>query len=410
MASTEVDLTAANAILKELYDGQIVQNMAYETGPFFAMVEKDTGFGGKYKPIPIITSEGAGVATAFSTALTNEVAPESESFLLTRKRLYRNATIDNETMLAAASDRAGFITAAKLAMNGAITSLSNTLCAYLYGAGTGSLGKISAISSGVITLTDTESVVNFARGQIFQVSDSDGGAPRDALGYVISVNRDDGKLTVSTTGINGSAGTPTAWAANDFLMLQGTRNAVPSGLNAWLPATAPSAGESFYGVDRSVDQVRLAGVRHDGASQPVKEAFIDAARRLAREGGKGKKTIFTNYKTYAALEKSLGTQIRYANGKASKADISFTGIELSGPSGPMEVYVDRFCPGTTAFMLELDTWKLESLKAAPHVETYSDGHEMLRVYNSDASQARIIAYCNLSCNAPGFNARITTSV
>jgi hypothetical protein len=29
---------------------------------------------------------------------------------------------------------------------------------------------------------------------------------------------------------------------------------------------------------------------------------------------------------------------------------------------------------------------------------------MLRVYNSDAAELRVVSYANLGCNAPGFNA------
>lgn len=47
-SSTYLDLTAMNGALKELYDGQIVENEVYADNPFHAMVPKKTDFGGKY--------------------------------------------------------------------------------------------------------------------------------------------------------------------------------------------------------------------------------------------------------------------------------------------------------------------------------------------------------------------------
>ena len=63
-----LDLSAMNAALKELYDGQVVENLVYADNPFMAMVKKNTDFGGKYKPIPIITGVSQGRSSTFSNA------------------------------------------------------------------------------------------------------------------------------------------------------------------------------------------------------------------------------------------------------------------------------------------------------------------------------------------------------
>ena len=74
MASTNLDLTAMNAALKELYDGQSVENLVYADNPFLAMVPKNTEFGGKYKPVPIQIGVSQGRSSVFSTAQGNQVA------------------------------------------------------------------------------------------------------------------------------------------------------------------------------------------------------------------------------------------------------------------------------------------------------------------------------------------------
>ena len=42
-----------------------------------------------------------------------------------------------------------------------------------------------------------------------------------------------------------------------------------------IPSSAPTAGDSFFSVDRSADSTRLAGIRFDGSSLPLEEALID---------------------------------------------------------------------------------------------------------------------------------------
>ena len=243
-----LNLTAMNSALKELYDGQVVENLVYSDNPFLAMVPKKTDFGGKYKPIPIITGVSQGRSSTFSNAQGNQSPVQIQSFLLTRVSDYSIATIDNQTMLASRTDKMSFLEGAKLVIDGAFRSVTNSLASALFRSGTGSIGQVSAISTGVITLSNPADVVQFEVNQILQANATDGGAsPRAALGYVIAVNRALGTVTVSATALGGSAGSPASWAASDYLLVQGDNNLKLKGLEAWLPKTAPSAGDSFYG-------------------------------------------------------------------------------------------------------------------------------------------------------------------
>lgn len=406
MASVYLDLTAMNAALKELYDGQVVENLVYADNPFLAMVPKKTDFGGKYKPIPIVTGASQGRSATFTNAQTNQAAVLIESFLLTRKSDYSIATIDNQTMLASKTDKMAFLEGSKVVIDGAFRSLTLSLASSLFRSGTGSIGVISNIAVGVITLSDPNSVVQFEVNMTLQANATDGGVPRAALGYVIAVNRSLGTVTVSDVGLGGAAGSPALWAANDFLLVQGDVNAKISGLAAWIPTTAPGA-TAFYGVDRSVDVTRLGGVRYDGSAQSIEEALIDASSLVAREGGKPGICV-TNFASYAALEKALGSKVQYVDMKGP-ADIAFRGIRINGANSMINVFPDRSCPSQLAYLLQMDTWCLESLGDAPQILRYGDGLEMLRVSNADAGELRVGYYANLRTNAPGWSAVVSLS-
>lgn len=302
--------------------------------------------------------------------------------------------------------------------------MSNDMAHDLFGDGSGTRGQISAIATGVITLVDPQSVVNFELGMSL-VSFSVSGnvytqSTAAAIGYIIAVNRSSGVITVSATQ-GGAAGTPANWStAFPNLAVQGdmpfgtlnTANggfAKMSGLAAWFPVTAPTSGDSFWGVDRSVDVTRLAGVRFNGAAESIEEALIDASSLVAREGG-SPDMCFMPFSSYAALEKSLGSKVQYVDVKHDEADIAFAGIRIHAPYGPITVIPDRSCPSQTAYLLSMETLKLRSLGRAPHVLTYGlEGLEGIRVGNADALEIRIGLYGNLICNAPGWNCVVQLS-
>lgn len=402
-----LDLAAMNAALKELYDGQVVENLVYADNPFLAMLKKSTDFGGKYKPIPIINGVSQGRSATFSNAQGNQSAVQIQSFLLTRSQDYSIATIDNQTMLASRTDKMAFLEGSKVVIDGALRSLTNSLSAKLFGSGTGSVGQVSSISSGVITLASTLDVVKFEVNMVLQANATDGGAtPRAALGYVIAVNRQAGTVTVSASS-GGSAGSPSAWAANDYLVVQGDNNNAIKGLAAWIPATAPTSSDSFFGVNRSADTVRLAGLPYSGSTQSIEEALIDASSQLAREGGRPDVGV-TNFTSWAALEKALGSKVQYVDLKAN-AEIAFRGIMVNGASSTIKIFPDRYCQATTLYLLQMSGWCLESLGDAPQILRYGDGLEMLRVYNADAGEVRTAYYSQLRTNSPGWNANVTLS-
>lgn len=408
-ASTYLDDTAANAILKELYGGQVVQYAIYKDMPFLGLVPKMTDFGGKYYPIPIVTAPSNGRSSTFSNAQGNQSPAQMQEFLLTSKNDYSIATIQNRTMKAAVSDKMSFIRTAKVLVDMAIRKIKLSIGSALYRSGTGSIGKITTITSGVITLSIANDVRQFELNDVLQANATDGGAsPRAALGYVIARSVSAGTITVASSGLGGTAATPTNWTAGDFLLAQGDNNNKMSGLSAWLPASAPTSGDNFYGVDRSADTWRLGGGRYDGSSQSIEEALIDASQLAAVEEGTPDHAMVT-FTSFAALEKSLGAKVQYVDLKGP-GEIGFHGLRINGAKGPINVVPDRNCINAQAFMLQMDTWALASLGDAPEIQRYGDGLDMLRVYNADASELRIAMYGNLGCNAPGWNINVTLGV
>ena len=422
------------AVLKELYTGDdYMKDLVYKKNPLLALLPKDespSGFSGKYIPVPLVYATPQGRSATFSNAQSNQTAPGVDSFFVYRVSNYQLVTITNELIEATKDNAGAFVDEVKLNMDTGFRNISNDLALDLFNNGSGARGSYGllsgSITSGVITLDNPSSVVEFEDSMTlvsYSVSGNTATQSTGAnLGYIIAINRSAGTITVSATQ-GGSAGTPTGWSTSfPYLAVQGDVNFATNGLliasgnalkiaglGAWLPTTAPVTGDSFWGVDRSVDVTRLAGVRYNGLAQTIEEALIDASSLVAREGGQPD-MCFMNFTSYSALEKSLGSKVMYVDVKHEEADIAFSGIRVHAPYGPITVIPDRNCPAQTAFLLQMDVWKLRSLGKAPHILTYGlEGLEGLRVGNADALEVRIGYYANLICSAPGWNCTVQLS-
>lgn len=385
--------------------------------------ESENGFSGKYIPVPTIYGGPQGRSATFSNAQGNQTATSMISFFVYSASNYELVTIQNQLLEQTKSDAGAFIEMAKLQMDTGIRNITNDIAHDIFGDGSGSRGTISAISTGVITLGSASQVTQFEVGQALVSYSVSGATPTivtgGAIGYVIAVNRSftAPTITVSATA-GGSAGTPTNWSTSfPNLAVQGDVNFVANGLllsssgalkmsgfAAWLPVTAPTTGDSFWGVDRSVDS-RLYGVNPgvQTASEPIEEALIDLGVAIDLNGGE-MDMIYTNFTSYGSLLKSLGSKVQYVQIEHDNADISFKALHLQTPYGPVPVLPDRSCPSLLAYGLQSNSWKLRTTGRCPHVLTYGmEGLQGLRVGTADALEIRWGNYGNTICNQPGYS-------
>jgi hypothetical protein len=394
----QLDFTSFAAGLKTLYSKDKIHNMTYQDNPFFAMIKKDENFYGDSKKIPVIYADTQNRAASFSTAVNSSVASKQVAFFITRVSDYSIALIKNELIEASQNDAGAFMEAATHEIDSAIHSLTRSLAISMYGSGSGSIGRVGAttvLGSTLLVLADPESVTNFEVGQVLRLSGTDGGGSLRANSVsVVGVDRDLGQLTLSA-----NVSTITGAALADYIIQDGDYDLKIKGLRAWIPDVAPGGSDNFFGVNRSVDVTRLAGLRDDFSALPIEEAVVKASTRLAREGAKPD-VAFISYKKWADLENALGSKVQYIDVEVAK--VGFRGIIVQGPRGPIKVIGDQNCPSDRMFMLQMDTWKLQSLGQAPKlIET--DGLKMLRSAGEDGVQVRCTYYAQMSCGAPGYN-------
>lgn len=402
-----LDMTSFDAALKTIYSRERVENMSYARNALFAMMPKDTNFKGANKVIDLLYGNPQGRSATFANALANQSDVQVTKFTITRARDHAIASIDNETMQASQGDAYALLEASKTQIDGALDALIRSIAISMYRNGSGSIGQCNANATGTsLVLKNPNDVTNFERNQELVFSTADGGGTvKSGSVTITAVNRSTGVLTVDAlSAIDGGTGV----AANDYIFVQGDYDKKIKGVQAWVPDSDPSA-TPFFGVVRTQDPTRLAGVRFDGSALPIEEALISGIHLVAREGGRPSH-CFMNYANWNKLVLALGSKVQYIDEivKSGNAVFSFRAVEIHGPQGPVKVVADQNCPPDRAFLLQLDTWKLESLGDVPKMVD-SDGLTMLRTADADGVQIRAVYYAQLSCKAPGFNCNVKLS-
>jgi hypothetical protein len=404
--ATALDLNTVTQALKEHYKDLRVKNMVYKDNPLLALMPKYEQFGGENMPIPTQFGIANRRSATFGTGQALNTATNLARFVLTRVKDYSFASITGESIKATESNADAFLKYATLEIDGAIQSLTRSLAVGLYGDATGKIGTYSAISAitngtgRTITLSNAEEVTNFEVGMILKFAPDASTGVRADVYEITAVDRDTGILTGTISGSSGAITT------NDFLVqsgdyVSGGDRLKISGLEAWIPSGTPGA---LFGVTRTADRTRLAGVPFDGSSMPIEEALVSAASRLAREGG-SPDHCFMDYTQFANLEKALGSKVVYDKVSSDDADVGFQALSVIGPKGPIRVIADQNCTPNVAYLLQMDTWSLNSLGAAPHILDL-DGNRMLRESSADAYEVRVGFYGNVGCTAPGYNSRV----
>lgn len=410
-----MDLTQFDAALKQYYTSDRIINQVYADNPLFALMPKMTSFSGRNLPIVTIWGDPQGRSASFARAQARGAVTSSklDDFLLTRVKDYSIATIDGETMEASKDDMGAFLEAATVEIDGALNELTRSHAIDMYGDGLGIRGQIAAGSSvagTTLTLSNPDDVTNFEVGMELDVFTGTTGASKaygtSGNGLIITgINRTTGVLTFALAVDNATNGIPTI-AAGDYLAVRGDHAGSSlvklSGLEAWIPASAPGS-TPFFGVDRSQDVTRLGGQRLNGAGAPIEEVLIEGAAMVAREGGK-LTHYFMNYDKYTELQNSLGSKVQYIDLKVN-AEIAFRGIQVNGPKGPINVVPDQNCKSNRIFGLNMPTWKLYSLNSAVRILEH-DGLMLLRQPSSDGVEVRCGSYAQMGSRAPGHNINI----
>lgn len=406
----EATVSESRAILKTKYTQPKVYWLAYMNNPSFATIRKVENFGGENKVVAIQTETPQGAGPDIPTAQANLNPSAYKKFTVTRISDYGVARITGEAMKAAEGNENALLALWKREMDGCIHTVKRSAAIHMWRDGKGARGRLASTANtatDTVALETTTDIQNFSVRMKIQASQNNGGALRSA-GATATITR-----VSRTAGTIGFAAAMTAEiaaaAASDFLYRNGdgaaaSTNKMLTGVQGWVPEVAPTAGDNFFGQDRSEDDVRLAGLRLDCADMPMSEALVEALAMAAVEGAEIDK-VWLHPRDRATLVKELGARVSYTRVETSisgsKATMGFDALKVDFDGTSVTLMSDLNIPRGRVFPTQWDTWAIESLGPVPHILDY-DSNQFLRVTNDDSYEVRVGYYAQQTNIAPAY--------
>jgi hypothetical protein len=415
-----LDYSVTSDFLKYTYPDGVLPVMGYKENPITATINKVNDWGGKGDRRCMVYSNPQTVSADFATAQARAVLTSSASkeFLVTPVKKFGIVQIDGEMAAASRTDRVSFCRAFGREIDGINESFMKGLERQLSGDGTGKLAitGTSCVSTVSLTLAHRSMAHMFEKGMELVFAANTTSALRDSGKgtIIIGINRKTGVLT--------SAATTASWADvaslgdGDSIFIKGDYTAAGSttlcisGFAAWNPFTDPTSA-AFFGIDRTSDRERLAGVAYDGSSDTIADALVFGANEGGMNGINGIKTAYLSAWQYGRLIAMLGPKAQYdvlnardANGPI--ATIGFRSVVLESGNGPIKVIGAPLVAYDTCFMVDPEQPMLMSMGGdCPHVLA-EDGNMIKWIPGYDTYQVNIGAYCQLGMKRTDKNINI----
>lgn len=396
MAAVALSVSVFDAMLKEIYPDIRVQSLAIKKRPLLEWMPKADEFEGDTFVVPVLFEDPQGRSADIAKAIGNAETSQQTKFVITqRKKDYQAVRIEAEAIMAARSNVGSFIRAKDTQIKGALRNLGKSLHLAMYRDKSGALGKISAISTTTVTLTNATDVYHFGKGQTVVSNANKTGNAGTLNGSFKVVGRSVGNSTVTF-----SASVAAEWSVGDYLYADGDYDARLAGLDSWIPLTAPDS-TAFFTVNRTDDLEALSGFRVDEPGRSLVENIEDLAMQIAEFGGEPD-TLFCNPRAGKQLSAEVGAKVERM-GEGGRVKVGYTGFTLFSPTaGEIDVRFDIGCPPDRAYLLQRDTWKFAHLGGVPHV-VRDDGRDSLRGATSDDIEVRARYFGEMVCYAPGWN-------
>jgi hypothetical protein len=314
---------------------------------------------------------------------------------------------DRDSMDAALGRSAGeAFKVASVEMDSKIEFLRRQIATYAFGAGTGALATITAVSSTGFTV-GTDVVNRFVEGMDISASTTATGATKnsDAALLVTGTNPSTGVVTTST-----DPTANTAWAIGDTVFHQLDRQAaaltdytlydLPWGLDAWLPGATVVDGTTFCGITRNGNH-KLAGLTYTATGIEPETAIMGALRLLFQQGMTKADALFMSPENYDAYligkDKSKTVQI-----SLGKHELGFDGFNVHSLAGTVPVVPDAMCPNGSFYAGPFKNRKLAPrLVYCNDLVQIDDKDGLMFRKNARAYEANMYFRGNIVVVAPG---------
>ena len=395
-------ISTSIAIVKTKYSPDYVKFVVYEENPSFASVKHDETWDGGVLQIAVQTEAPIGGGYSIAQAQANMGPGTYNDFQVSRIEDFGVARIKGQALRAVVKGPGAMLSLWSREVTGILLHVTRSAAINMWRTGTGSRGLISSgstVASTAITLATIQDVSNFHLRPPPQASAAGRRTLFCAGAFAVSyaeINRVTGVPTIGTnwsTQINGLSTGDFLYRNGDAPNGSGT-NLMVTGIQGWIVpnASRPVSATTFWTLNRSTDEVRLAGLYLDGTNTPMQEALIEMIAMITVEGGKVDR-IWMHPRDRANFVKELGAKVLYTRTGVSAGDmgdVGFKSIEMTLEEAEVKIMADINVPRNTCLVTQWDTWSFNSCGPAPGL--LEIGGQEVVVPNDDSLECRVGYY------------------
>lgn len=380
------------------------------------LMEKED-FTGDAKKVPLKHALGAGQSATAATAYTNATLAGRQAFIVTPFTCRGDSVIP--------LDQAAFTTGddnsvADLLLDESKTAMDSCKMQFdqaLAGDGSGVLFTITANSGGgpyTLTLSTTTQCNRITVGATYVTKATNFAGSLDT-GSITVTNVQAQNKTIVVTANGGWTPTNTHVGGLQGTVQASTANTVWPGIPGWIPpaASRPVSNTAFFGVDRTINETKLAGLYLSQAGLQPLEAINQMAYAIADIPGSAPDLCVMSFKTLGKIVATLQTQRRYTEGSTQGPGISvfYKTVTIAGPmgAGSLDLIGSSNWDEDKIAVLTKSSWVMASPRNKPFVPDTVSGTPIIDVPGTGTALATYRAQAVVYCKAPGFNGMITIS-
>lgn len=391
-ASTQAALLK---MYKTVYMNRDLANQSKRKTPAFDSVRKFDDFDGANLTFPFNYNMPTGVHTTLPGAQAAANASGFDNWVMsTTKKLYGVLTIDAESMRRARKDIGAFLRLRQKETNELLSYMKMVLGGHAFwGDGAGNLAQVTAITGSNPATSFTISqfdVVKIHKNQVLVFNPTRTGSPgtiKASTWRVDTLNRTTGVIGVTRLTGAGAGVDP---AANDFVYMNGTYDAFPLGVAAFVPATDPGTGgvpATLLGMTRTDDPVIKSGWRvawQGSIEETIKFLAAIMGQYLDQESS----VCWISRFNWFRLDQELTAQNRKVIDARATQVFGSPALLLITPEGNIPVVSDPYLDNTQGYILDMSEIEVHHLDGLIHVAD-DDGLGALRQTADDGIEIRI---------------------
>lgn len=377
-----ITLSEAENALKNIYLGTMSNLLNTTANPLLAKIEQTQAdvYGNEIRTAVRWGINGGVGAGDEDGDLPVASGNKYLQFTSTLKNLYWQISISDKAIRAGREGMGAFTDLLNAEITGLMEASKFNLARMLYGDGTGFLTSITAVTDGVLTVQDTN---NLIEGMLVDVYSTSAGVDKVAA-KIVSIDRTEKKVTLSVA--------PTVTVG--YLYNQGSKNKEITGIKSIF-----ATGGNLYGVPRSSIASLLPYTKSStGTLDDVKiQEVIDRVENFANC------TVdfiaMSQIAKYSYLDflSSYKRNVDYMTTDTGFKAISFGGVPM---------VFERFVDSGTVYVMDTSTLKLHQLCDWRFLET-ENGNILRQAQDKPVYTATLVKYCDLICAKPNGLARLT---